>query len=83
MDLIVKCVPSAFKHGLTEKSIRYAIFNHIYDSIYEGDSEKRLLIGFDGSGNLLEIMYNDIDGQTLNVFHAMKCRNTFLSLLNS
>jgi hypothetical protein len=30
---------------------------------------------------LLEIMYNIIDEHTVNVFHAMKCRNTYLSLL--
>jgi hypothetical protein len=30
---------------------------------------------------LLEIMYNVIDEQTVNVFHAMKCRSIYLSLL--
>jgi hypothetical protein len=41
-----------------------------------------LILGFDCNGNLLEIMYNIIDEQRVNVFHAMKCRNTYLSLLN-
>jgi len=31
--------------------------------------------------NLLEIMYNVIDEQSLKVFHAMKCRDAFLPLL--
>jgi hypothetical protein len=30
---------------------------------------------------LLEIMYNIIDEQTINVFHAMRCRNSFRSAL--
>ena len=44
--------------------------------------DKHLLIGFDRGGNLLEVMYNDIDDDSINVFHAMKCRNIFYSLLD-
>jgi hypothetical protein len=32
----------------------------------EGFDSKYALVGFDTSGNLLEIMYNIIDGQTIN-----------------
>ena len=53
-------------------------YNDILDD-YEG---KYLLLGFDRSTNLLEIMYNYINGQTVRVFHAMRCRNAFLPLLN-
>jgi hypothetical protein len=42
---------------------------------------KYLLIGFDRNANLLEVLYNVIDEDTINVFHAMKCRNIFLSLI--
>jgi hypothetical protein len=42
---------------------------------------KHLLIGFDRNANHLEILYNVIDEDTLRVFHAMKCRNIFLSLI--
>jgi hypothetical protein len=41
-----------------------------------------LLIGDDRSGNLLEIMYNDIGEGAINVFHAMKCRSVYYNLLN-
>ena len=58
MEIFVKCVPSAFKHGVTEANIRYAIQNWIYDDLFESDPDKHLLIGFDGDANLLEIMYN-------------------------
>jgi len=40
-----------------------------------------LLIGFDNNANLLEIMYNVIDEQTVLVFHAIKCSNMHRALL--
>jgi hypothetical protein len=40
-----------------------------------------LLIGFDRKGDPLEILYNVIDDKTINVFHAMRCRNIYYHLL--
>jgi len=82
MNINVRFVSSAFKHGITETNIRHAILNWKYNDIFEEDTDKHLLLGFDSNANLLEIMYNVIDEQNLKVFHAMKCRNTFLQLLN-
>jgi hypothetical protein len=45
------------------------------------DENKYLVIGFDPAGKLLEVMYNVVDDQTINVFHAMKCRKAFYPLL--
>jgi hypothetical protein len=81
MEVFVKYVPSAFKHGVTEANIRHAILNWKYDDIFDNEPDKHLLIGFDSNANLLEIMYNVIDEQNLKVFHAMKCRDSFLNLL--
>ena len=72
MEIFVKCVPSAFKHGVTESDIRHAIRNRVYDDLFESDPDKNLLIGYDGRANLLEIMYNVIDEQNVKVFHAMQ-----------
>jgi len=83
MEVFVKCVPSAFKHGITEANIRHAILNWRYDDIVEDDPGKHLLIGFDSNANLLEIMYNVIDEQTVRVFHAMKCTNVYLAMLKT
>jgi hypothetical protein len=47
----------------------------------DDDNEKHLVVGFDGRTNLLEILYNVIDKQTVKVFHAMKCGHTFRVLL--
>jgi len=39
------------------------------------------LTGFDTHGNLIEVMYNDLGENRVNVFHAMPCRDTLLKLL--
>ena len=67
-----------FKHGVTEENIRWVLLNHLAGGIVEEDDEtKYVSIGFDKSGNLLEIIYNHIDEQTVKVFYAMKCRRQF------
>jgi len=53
------------------------------DGPIEDMENKYLRIGFDRSGNLLEIMYNEIDEHTVNIFHAMKCRGIYYPLLNT
>ena len=72
---------SAFKHGISEEDIRWVFFHPEYDGPVEALENKYIRIGFDRNGNLLEIMYNEEDGQMVNVFHAMKCRNIYFHLL--
>ena len=85
-DIIFK--RSAFKHGITEADIRRAFATARYDSPMEGDgviangSWRRLLIGFNTIGNLLEIMYYELDDGTVCVFHAMRCQKKHILLLN-
>jgi hypothetical protein len=74
MDAGIEFSQSAFKHGITEKSIRYAFAHSIADFPVAGEEEKNLLIGFDQNANVLEIFYNVVGEQRINVFHAMKCR---------
>jgi hypothetical protein len=73
---------AAFRHGATKDDIRSAVTNFLYDALIEGYENKFLLIGFDRSGNLLEIMYNEIDEVWINIFHAMRCQKIYLSLLD-
>jgi hypothetical protein len=82
MEIVIEFNDAAFRHGINRESIAYAIQNHLYDDLWDLVTDKHLLIGFDQNRNLLEIMYNVIDERTINVFHAMKCRNIFLKLLN-
>ena len=80
--LNVEFNPSAFKHGVTEEDIRFAFDNKLIDHpviVMEG---KYLLIGLNRRLNPLEILYNEIDDYTVNVFHAMKCRKAWRDLVN-
>jgi hypothetical protein len=72
---------AAFKHGITEDNIRYALWHALHEQILEMYENKWLAIGFDTAGNLLEIAYNIIDENTVNVFHAMPCRKKFVKQL--
>jgi len=81
VNITIQYYKSAFKHGVTEKYIIKAVINVAYDDILDEFDNKYLLIGFDGNGNLLEIVYNVIDVDTIRVFHAMKCRDSFIALL--
>jgi hypothetical protein len=73
---------SAFKHGVSEDDIRWAFLHPRYDGPIENMENKYIRLGFDRQGNLLEIMYNEFDEHSVNVFHAMKCRSIYYSLLN-
>jgi len=83
MDIVFK--KSAFEHKITEDDIRQAFLNPYYDGLIEeedGNNNRFIRLGFDGSGNLLEIMYNEYKDHVC-IFHAMKCRSIFFSLLEN
>jgi len=87
VNIIIEFNPSAFKHDVSEADIRRAFDTAEYDGWFnEGkgqDKDKYLLIGFDSKGNPLEVLYNIIDDNTINVFYAMKCRDIFHHLLQN
>ena len=79
---VIEYNKSAFKHKICEEDIRWAFFHYQYDGPIENMKNKYIRIGFDRTGNLLEIMYNEIDDHTVNIFHAMGCRSIYYPLLN-
>jgi hypothetical protein len=85
MYLNIEFNQAAFIHRIAEEDIRLAISTARYDaSIDEEEHDnKHLIIGFDRNVNPLEIMYNVIDEDTINVFHAMKCRKNLLPLIKN
>ena len=83
MYVAIEFNPCAFDHKITEASIRQAVLNAVYDDILDEFADKHLLLGFDNSGKLLEIMYNVINEQSINIFHAMRCRKCYFNLLNA
>jgi hypothetical protein len=74
--------PSSFKQGVSSENIRRALASPEYEGPLEDDGSRRIVLGFDHNGNLLEIFYNQLDERTAKVFHAMKCRSIFYHLLN-
>jgi hypothetical protein len=80
VDVIFK--PTAFRHGVSELDIRYAFNHYLADGTVAGEEHKHLLIGLDHNGNPLEVLYNVLEENTINVFHAMKCRKKWLSFVN-
>ena len=83
MDVTLEFNQAAFLHNVTEEDIRFAFETARYEgSIDEEESDnKYLVIGFDRKALPLEVMYNVIDENTINVFHAMRCRKNFLHLI--
>jgi uncharacterized protein YvpB len=80
-SMVIEFNESAFKHGVSKEDILYAIKTKIYDAPLIDFADKYVIVGFDTAGNPLEIMYNQIDDDTINVFHSMKARRTFLAML--
>jgi hypothetical protein len=76
----IECNPSAFKHGIAVEDICFAFDNRLYEHPVAGQEDKNLLIGLDRHLVPLEILYNEIDEHTVNVFHAMKCRKAWRNL---
>ena len=83
MDESIEFNQSAFRHGVTEENIRYVLNRPRYEGPLDEDDDKYIVIGFDNSGNLLEILYKRIDDKAINIFHAMKCRRIFFHLLDT
>jgi len=73
MHINVEFTESAFKHGIRKEDILWAFNNYHFDGPIEGEENKLLRLGFDRSGNLLEIMYNESNEFEAKVFHAMVC----------
>jgi hypothetical protein len=74
--------PAAFKHGVNEADVEAAMVTALVDELIDGFDNKYLIIGFDMKGNLIEVMYNLVDEDVANIFHAMKCREEFLLKLH-
>jgi hypothetical protein len=74
---------SAFKHGCDEASIRHALEHAvtIVDLEPDADPAKVLAVGPDRAGNLLEVIWLELEGDELLVIHAMRLRAAFYDLL--
>lgn len=73
---------SAHKHGIDDTAIRHALEHAItvFDLEPDADPPKMLAIGPDPAGNLLEIIWLELEETNL-VIHAMSLRLQFYDLL--
>ena len=76
-------VSSAFRHGYTQNDIERAIETKIYEGLLKGEDEIFAIIGFDTSGNPIEVFYNIISDNTIKVFHAMSLRPKVADQMNN
>ena len=76
---------SAYKHGLGDEEILHAIRHAVtvVDLEPEADPPKVQGIGPDEAGNLLEIIWLELAGESQIVIHAMALRPVFWDLLPS
>ena len=74
---------TARKHGIDDAAIRHAVDHAltIVDLEPDSDPPKVLAIGPDRAGNLLEIIWLELAGDTELVIHAMRLRAAFYYLL--
>ncbi|MCL1928819.1 MAG: hypothetical protein FWG07_08530 [Treponema sp.] len=71
---------SALRHGITEVDIRHAFETCCYLGQYQNRTNVILLLGFDQDANPVEILYNELENNGINVFHAMPCQKKFYHL---
>ena len=80
MDILV--LESAYKHGITEESIRHCLFNAKGGELLGDPPPKHMLVGFDNSGNAIELItIEDEERNLLVVVHAMRLRKQYMYLL--
>ena len=81
MAVIITFKPSAFKHGYTEAG--QTLESKIHDAPLVDFPDKYGVVGFDTRWNPVEILYNPVDDDTINVFHVRKLQKDFIAKLKS
>ena len=74
---------SAYKHGFGKRAILHAINNSltVVDLEPDADPPKVLAIGPDTAGNLLEVVWLELQDEVNLVIHAMPLRPAYYELL--
>jgi hypothetical protein len=72
MEVSIEFNEAAFRHGISREDILHAFRYYKYDGPMEALENKYIRLGVDCAGNLLELMYNEVDNHTIVMFHAMK-----------
>ena len=81
MEVNVEFNEAAFRHNISREDILHAFQHYIYDGPLDELEDKYIRLGVNRAGNLLELMYNEVDDHTDIIFHAMRCRSIYYHLL--
>jgi len=80
MEVNVEFNEAAFRHNISREDILHAFQYYKYDGPLEALEDKYIRLGVNRAGNLLELMYNEVDDTDI-IFHAMRCRSIYFHLL--
>ena len=78
--MVIEYHEAAFAHKVVEADIQWALRTQFFERPAADGSY--LAVGFNRSGNLLEVAYRELDDGSLFVFHAMPCRQKWLDAVN-
>ncbi len=78
--MLIEYHEAAFAHRIAEADIEWALRTQFFESPAADGSY--LAIGFNRSGNPLEVVYRELEDGSLFVFHAMPCRQKWLDVAN-
>jgi len=77
--MVIDFHEAAFAHQVAEADIEWALRTQFFEKPAADGSY--LAIGFNRSGNPLEVAYRELDDGSLFVFHAMPCRQKWLDMV--
>ena len=78
MDVIVEFHEAAFRHNISKEDILHALNFKMQDTWIGELPEKWAVIGPNRAGNPIEIIYCEIDDDSICVYHAMNARESFI-----
>jgi hypothetical protein len=81
MVVTVEFNKEAFRFNISKEDIIHVLKHSIFTAAIEGLPDKYAVIGKDRAGNHLEVIYNTVDNNTINIFHAMKVRESIITKL--
>jgi len=78
MDAFVEFHEAALQHNISKEDIVHALRYRTHDALIEELPDKWAVIGPNRAGNILELIYTEIDNNTICVYHAMNVRDNFI-----
>jgi len=78
MDVFVEFHEAALQHNVNKEDIIHALKHRTHDALVEELPDKWAVIGPNRAGNLLELIYTEIDENSICVYHAMDVRDSFI-----